>query len=47
MILSVLAKKNSLPVQKRNYLQFYDICGYDKKIFYPSSFGAIVGIEEI
>jgi hypothetical protein len=28
VIFSVLAKKFSLPVQKYNYLQFYDICSY-------------------
>jgi hypothetical protein len=32
-------KKNSVPVQKLNYLQFYDIFGYkkwkDNKIFSP------------
>jgi hypothetical protein len=30
IILSVLALKNSLPVQKYNYLQFYYTCGYKK-----------------
>jgi hypothetical protein len=38
-------KKNSVPVKKLNYLQFYDICGYKKKgrTKKPPSLGAVVG----
>jgi hypothetical protein len=46
VILSVLAKEISLPVQKLNDLQFYDICGYKKMVgqkSYPPPPRAVVG----
>jgi hypothetical protein len=42
ILVTVWAKKFSLPVQNLNYLQFHDICGYknwsDNKISPPPSF---------